>query len=45
MAGCDICLTPLETGAFAGLLLGVPSMVVGLIGGAITGHQEVLELK
>jgi hypothetical protein len=45
-AGCeDICLTPAETGAFAGLLFGVPAMVAGLIGGAIKGHQDVLELK
>jgi hypothetical protein len=44
-AGCDICLTPAETGAFAGVLFGVPSMVAGLIGGAIKGHQDVLEVK
>ena len=44
-AGCDICLTPSETGVFAGVLFGVPSMVAGLIGGAIKGHEDVLELK
>lgn len=41
----DICLSPAETGAFVGLLFGVPSLVVGLIGGAIKGHQDVLEVK
>jgi len=45
-ASCeDICLSPLDTAAFAGVLFGVPAMVAGLIGGAVKGHQEVLELK
>lgn len=44
-ADCDICLSPSETAVFSALLFGVPSLVVGLIGGAIKGHQDVLELK
>jgi len=45
-ANCeDICLGPLDTAVFAGVLFGVPALVAGLIGGAVKGHQEVLELK
>ncbi|HMF43867.1 MAG TPA: hypothetical protein VKQ32_24500 [Polyangia bacterium] len=44
-ADCDVCLSPAETGVFAGVLFGVPMMVLGLIQGAINGHQDVLELK
>jgi len=41
----DICLTPFQAGVFAGVLFGVPMMVLGLITGAIKGHDEVLELR
>jgi len=44
-ADCDICLSPSETATFAAVLFGVPSLVVGLIGGAIKGHRDVLERK
>jgi len=41
----DICLSPTDTGLFAGVLFGVPAVVTGLILGSIKGHQEVLDLK
>ena len=41
----DICFTPLQAGLFGGVLFGVPMMVIGVITGAISGHEEVLELK
>jgi hypothetical protein len=44
-ADCDVCLSPSESAAFAAVLFAVPSLFVGLIGGAIRGHRDVLELK
>ena len=43
--GCDICSSPSETAIVGALVFGVPALVIGLVGGAIRGHQVVLELK